>query len=140
MLSFVAFLIKTLFELICFTSSQLAGKLDTLEWKLVLLFSFFLVAPLAIFYETIVDSNLEIISKYSRILLLLFFIQFICEYGDNYWEHLTFFRHRYSFESLTLALLLLFQSLEAFEVKVIQVVIHASMIIRYYISRYCLFF
>jgi hypothetical protein len=95
--SVVVYLIKT------FGADFLAGKLDTAEWRLVLLFTFFVAAPLVWFVEG--SAVYLTCSGYSRVLPLLFMIQLVCELGDNHLEHYKFFRHRYSFEVLTIGLL-----------------------------------
>lgn len=50
-------------------------------------------APLALLLSTPAAEG-----GFGRILLLLSAIQLVCELGDARLEHLTFFRHRYSFE------------------------------------------
>lgn len=91
-LSMLIYLLKT------FCGDFIAGKLDTKEWKTVLGFVIFITIP----YITHTDICLQ----YFRIFFILFTIQFICEYGDNYLEHLVFFRHRYSYDAFAIVLLL----------------------------------
>ena len=98
--SILVYLMKT------FSGDQLAGKLDTLEWQLVLLFTFGIFAPgLWILAGADATARAAAASPYFRILPLLFVIQAVCEYGDAHMEHLKFFRHRYGFEAFTLAVL-----------------------------------
>ncbi len=92
--AYVVYILKT------FCGDYLAGKLDTFEWKLTLTFGLLLPVVVSFWAETTHQ-----VEAYSRILLLLFLIQLICEYGDNHWEHLKFFRYRYSFEVLTVLVL-----------------------------------
>ena len=69
----------------------IAGKLDTLEWKISGIFAVLVATSCAILSKTV-------IKEYGRITLLLFVMQVFCEYGDNHFERFKFFRHRYSFE------------------------------------------
>jgi hypothetical protein len=104
------YLIKT------FSGDFLAGKLDTIEWKLVLFFIYGVLLPGLYLCDPAFPQQLLL---FSRVLFLLFVIQFFCEFGDNYFESLTFFRHRYSFEVCT-ALLVTLLPLEPHELHVIQ--------------------
>ena len=85
-----------------FGGDFLAGKLDTREWRLVLLFVFGLFGPALYWLEREPQSAY---APYSRIFPALFVIQAICELGDNYAEQYVFFRHRYAFEAASAALL-----------------------------------
>lgn len=78
---------------------QLAGKLDTVEWKLVLLFV--LVLSTAVYYTAGDAARAALYIQHGPTLLYLTIVQFICEYGDNHYEQLSFFRYRYSYEILT---------------------------------------
>lgn len=84
---------------------MLPGKLDTPEWKLVLLFTFGAFGPGLWFAAGSNAAALAAASPFFRILPVLFVIQAVCEYGDAHMEHLKFFRHRYGFEAFTLAAL-----------------------------------
>lgn len=85
-----------------FSGDFIAGKLDTLEWRLVLLFTG-LVAVAAWQLEA---ANAPVaFQPYTRILPVLATVQLICELGDAHLEHWLFFRHRYSFEVLSLLVL-----------------------------------
>ena len=97
--SILVYLMKT------FSGDQLAGKLDTLEWKLVLFFTFGVFGPSLWMLAGTNAEAYAAASPYFRILPLLFVIQAVCEYGDAHMEHLKFFRHRYGFEAFTLAAL-----------------------------------
>jgi hypothetical protein len=99
-----------------FTGDYLTGKLDTIEWKTVLFFLYGFLLPLFFFYDPSFSQNAL---SYLKIFLLLFLIQFICEYGDNYYEHYLFFRHRYSYELLNLLAVLLIP-LAPYELTIIQ--------------------
>ena len=103
-----AYLVKT------FGGDFLAGKLDTLEWKLVLGFTFAVVTPLSLVYD------LGGAGSYLRIILALFLVQLVCELGDAHLEDYTFFRHRYSFECLSVAVLALTPRLQAHELRTVQ--------------------
>ena len=85
-----------------FSGDFIAGKLDTTEWKLVLLFTC-AVGAAAWFFEA--QHAPSAYAPYARILPTLAIIQLICEMGDNYLEHWKFFRHRYSFEIFNAAVL-----------------------------------
>lgn len=100
-----------------FGGDFLAGKLDSTEWKLVLIFVFGIFCPLSFYLQGFDD--IEFWFRYLRVFIVLFVIQLFCEYGDNHWEHLAFFRYRYSFEVLNLVLLLCGQ-LEEFELDVVR--------------------
>lgn len=91
-LSMLIYLLKT------FCGDFIAGKLDTVEWKSVLAFAFIITIPYIIYKEFCL--------QYFRIFSVLFTLQFICEYGDNYLEHMIFFRHRYSYDVFAILLLL----------------------------------
>lgn len=109
-LSSVIYLMKT------FGGDYFAGKLDTTEWRLVLLFVFGLFGPAALCSQ----GDLQAVStSYLRILCILFGMQLFCEYGDNHWEQYMFFRHRYSYEVTSLGLALL-APLQAHELAVLQ--------------------
>ena len=95
--SILIYLMKT------FSGDQLAGKLDTAEWKLVLLFIFGIFGP-GLWFAAGSEAFVQF-APYVRILPVLFVIQAVCEYGDAHMEHLKFFRHRYGFEAFTLAAL-----------------------------------
>ncbi|KAJ1451917.1 hypothetical protein M885DRAFT_528320 [Pelagophyceae sp. CCMP2097] len=94
----VAYLLKT------FCGDFLAGKLDTTEWKLVLLFTVG-VAVAAVHFA----PHGAFFDAYGRVTVALFLIQLVCELGDRHVEHHPvigkFFRHRYSFECFTAVLL-----------------------------------
>jgi len=109
----VVYLLKT------FSGDFIAGKLDTVEWKLVLAFTFALAAAAAYGYLGI-ENWQHAMQEYTRIGLLLFAIQVFCEYGDAHFEKYVFFRHRYSFEAANLAVLLLIPNLRATELRVLQ--------------------
>lgn len=100
-----------------FGGDFLAGKLDTTEWKIVLFFVFAIFTPFT-FLVYAPQDKFQIISKYSRIFILSFITQIICEYGDQHFEHITFFRHRYSYETFNALFLLAFK-LERHEFEVI---------------------
>jgi hypothetical protein len=108
--SSVVYLVKT------FGGDFFAGKLDTAEWKLVLLAVFGLLLPYSLVSQ--LDHTNDAISAYRRILPVLFAVQFVCEYGDNYLEHWKFFRYRYSFELFT-ALVLAFLPMTQVELDVV---------------------
>lgn len=113
--SLVIYLVKT------FSGDFLAGKLDTTEWKLALFFTFALLLPMTYVLELHQQhTGMSELTRYTRIFLWLFLVQLICEYGDAHYEHYTIFRHRYSFEILTLALLFLLPQLQEFELQVIR--------------------
>jgi hypothetical protein len=95
--SFAIILMKT------FGGDFFAGKLDTVEWKLVLFFVFAVLFPFVLYIDSDATSMLY---RMGRIFCVLFTIQFVCEYGDNHFEHWMFFRYRYSFEFFNLVLLL----------------------------------
>jgi hypothetical protein len=100
-----------------------AGKLDTIEWKLVLLYTFLFVTPLAVLCTNAptVSAQLQsLVSTYGRIFLVMFGVQFFCEYGDAHLEYLTFFRYRYSFELATIAMLALIPTMTAAELDVVR--------------------
>jgi hypothetical protein len=83
-----------------FGGDFVAGKLDTPEWRLVLLFA--LLGP-ALALRT--SGAAEAFAPYARILPLLLLVQAACELGDNHLERYVVFRHRYAFEAATAALL-----------------------------------
>ena len=101
--SILVYLVKT------FSGDQLAGKLDTPEWKLVLLFTFGLFGPGLWLAAGSNAAALDAARPYLRVLPVLFLIQAVCEFGDAHLEHHPlvgkFFRHRYGFEAFTLAAL-----------------------------------
>jgi hypothetical protein len=107
--SSIVYLVKT------FGGDFFAGKLDTAEWKFVLLAVFGLLLPYSLL--ALPDST-GAVFVYRRILPLLFVVQFVCEYGDNYLEHWKFFRYRYSFELFT-ALVLIFLPMTRMEIDVV---------------------
>lgn len=81
-----------------------------------------ILAPLLLYNineEICIDSECQNF-KYGKLYLILSAIQFICEYGDNHYEYLLFFRHRYSFELLSLLMLVIF-NFKSFELEVIQI-------------------
>lgn len=90
----------------------IAGKLDTLEWKIAGIFAFIVASLCAILSDTVV-------SNYGRIFSLLFFMQIFCEYGDNHWEKFRFFRYRYSFELIHTLILFNLPNMTDFEVRVV---------------------
>ena len=98
--SILIYMLKT------FSGDFIAGKLDTLEWRLVLLFT----AIVTIAAWQLEAANAPVaFQPYMRILPALATVQLICELGDAHLEHSTafggylglFFRHRYSFEILS---------------------------------------
>ena len=102
--SLVVYFLKT------FCGDQLAGKLDTAEWKLVLAFTFAL--PTALWYGAGTnEAAYAVFQPYLRILPILFVVQAICEFGDAHLEYHPlvgkFFRHRYGFEAFTMCVLTL---------------------------------
>lgn len=92
--SVVVYLVKTM------GGDFLAGKLDSLEWQLVLAFAFAVLLPAAVYFGGSVEA-------WGPITLALFLVQLVCEFGDGHLEEWTFFRWRYSFELCTLLLVLL---------------------------------
>jgi hypothetical protein len=91
----------------------LAGKVDSAEWRLGLAGVVGGVAAAAAWgwssSEVGVGDGVPVadaVTAYGRIFVVLAAVQFVCEYGDGHLEHLVFFRHRYSFELLTAAVLL----------------------------------
>jgi hypothetical protein len=96
--SILVYLAKT------FSGDFVAGKLDTSEWRLVLLFVFGLFAPALWLLER--DAR-GAYAPYARVFPALALVQAVCELGDNYLERFVFFRHRYAFEAASAALLLL---------------------------------
>ena len=102
--SILIYMLKT------FSGDFIAGKLDTLEWRLVLLFT----AIVTIAAWQLEAANAPVaFQPYMRILPALATVQLICELGDAHLEHSTafggylglFFRHRYSFEILSSSVL-----------------------------------
>jgi len=85
-----------------FSGDFIAGKLDTLEWRLVLLFTG--IVAVAAWHLEAANAPLAF-QPYTRILPALATVQLICELGDAHLEHWSFFRHRYSFEMLSLLVL-----------------------------------
>ena len=61
--SILIYLVKTV------SGDYLAGKLDTIEWKLVLIFTFFIFGPVVFFLE---NNNLYYVLSYLRILFYMF--------------------------------------------------------------------
>jgi hypothetical protein len=90
----------------------IAGKLDTLEWKISGIFAVVVATSCAILSETV-------IKEYGRITLLLFVMQVFCEYGDNHFERFKFFRHRYSFELIHTLILFTLPGMTNSELRVI---------------------
>ena len=90
----------------------IAGKLDTLEWKISGIFAFIVATLCAIFSDTVAKD-------YGRIFSILFLMQVFCEYGDNHWERFKFFRHRYSFELIHTAILFNLPGMRDEELRVI---------------------
>jgi len=88
-----------------------AGKLDTLEGKLSGLFACCFAALSLYPFDHVVLS-------YGRIWLILFLGQIFCNYGDNHYESLTFFRHRYSYELLSMLLFFGFPTMTHMERRV----------------------
>jgi hypothetical protein len=105
------YLVKT------FGGDYFAGKLDTKEWKLVLLFVFGFLSPAVYFLNS---DSYGLVSKHARITFVLFVIQLFCEFGDNRLEHWTFFRHRYSYEVANLLVLFALPNPQPHETAVIQ--------------------
>jgi hypothetical protein len=132
-LSIVIYLAKT------FSGDFLAGKLDTVEWRLVLFWTFGVLGPAAFLLagrptgdnvDGVVGLDLSqsttAFAPYKRILPLLFLIQTVCEFGDARLEHHPlvgkFFRHRYGFEAFTAGVLTLLPGgITAQELKVVQI-------------------
>jgi hypothetical protein len=127
-LALVAYLVKT------FGGDFIAGKLDTAEWRLVLLWTFGLFGPVALWLTatggeaSFTDASTgggftgggftgdarwaalrSTLEPYARVVPILFATQTVCELGDAHLEHHPlvgkFFRHRYGFEAFTLATL-----------------------------------
>ena len=96
-----------------FAGDFIAGKLDTAEWLAVLGFTAALSA--AVF-----ATRYAPVEPYGRIFSLLFFVQTICELGDNYAENWKAFRHRYVFEVLTALLLVVTPHLAPHELAVVR--------------------
>ncbi len=130
-ISMLIYLMKT------FSGDFLAGKIDTQEWKAVFFFVFGVFTPSLIFFESsIFDVNvLTHIEEYQRIFIVMFLIQFVCELGDAKLENVSgigiVFRHRYSFEILTLAVLFYLPNLTNSEQFVIQVDLVACLFYRF---------
>ncbi len=82
-----------------FGGDYFAGKLDTREWYLVLAFVFAIFVPVAAWM-----APPGYINEYGRVALILFVVQLLCELGDQHLEHWAFWRHRYSFEILSISL------------------------------------
>ena len=113
--SILIYLIKT------FAGDFVAGKLDTLEWRLVLAFIFCMFLPIL---YTLEPAASVYVAAYSRILPLLFTVQLFCEYADAHYEQYLLVRHRYTFEILNVLLLLILNSrggLQHLELRVVQV-------------------
>jgi hypothetical protein len=85
-----------------FSGDYIAGKLDTTEWRLVLLFT---SGVAACAWRLEASNAADALGPYGRILAVLALVQLICELGDNYLEHCKFFRHRYSFEACSAAIM-----------------------------------
>lgn len=94
----------------------LAGKLDCREFQVAFALVIALLIPALNLAQAALgigaDGPLALLlttpaadGGFARILGLLFVIQLACEWGDANLERLTFFRHRYSFELATAALL-----------------------------------
>lgn len=79
----------------------LAGKLDQWEWKLGGALVVGALVPLALY---VVPGA---VATYGRVTAVLAAVQLASEYGDAHFEHWVVFRHRYAFEVLTLAVLVL---------------------------------
>lgn len=102
--SILIYMLKT------FSGDFIAGKLDTLEWRLVLLFT--TIVTIAAWQLEAANAPVAF-QPYMRILPALATVQLICELGDAHLEHSTafggylglFFRHRYSFEILSSSVL-----------------------------------
>ena len=108
-----------------------AGKLDTLEWKLVLFFILFALLPFSLYVENDLTATLV---RFGRILGVLFCVQLFCEYGDNHYENYRFFRYRYSFELCNILIILLLP-LRDYELTIIQ---HDLVICLFYrLSNFC---
>jgi hypothetical protein len=101
-LTTLVFLVKTSF------GDLFAGKIDSPSFMLA--FAALLVGLLpawALMSILLHKSVASIIIQYARVSPFLFGIQLISEMGDKYLEDYVFFRHRYSFEVLTLAMCLM---------------------------------
>jgi hypothetical protein len=85
-----------------FSGDFIAGKLDSTEWRLVLAFT---CSAATVAWRIEATGSKNAFEPYSRILPVLALIQLICELGDKHFEHWMFFRHRYSFELLNVAVL-----------------------------------
>ena len=102
--SILIYMLKT------FSGDFVAGKLDTLEWRLVLLFT--AIVTIAVCQLEAANAPVAV-QPYMKILPALATVQLICELGDAHLEHSTafggylglFFRHRYSFEILSSSVL-----------------------------------
>jgi hypothetical protein len=96
----------------------LAGKLDSPEWRICLA----VIASIAVTIATWASAEQSwldavglppsaaaaaSIAAHARIFAILAVVQFVCEYGDARLDQLKFFRHRYSYELLTAAVILL---------------------------------
>ena len=106
----------TIYAMKTFGGDYIAGKLDTTEWLLVLVFSF--VAGPSLLYATAGTSFAIVMYNYMKVLGYMFAVQVFCECGDNYWESYSFFRYRYSYEVASIVLLF-FCNFVSFEKEVV---------------------
>jgi len=88
-----------------FVGDIIAGKIDTIEWKSAVLFT---LISLIIHFTINFQHHLFFSYECFNIFITISLIQLITELGDNYLEHYIFFRHRYSFELMTLVALYMF--------------------------------
>ena len=84
-----------------FIGDTIAGKIDTSEWKSAVFFTF-----CSILLCFILEINIFL--NILPLFIIMSLIQLITELGDNYLESYLFFRHRYSFELMTLFELIIF--------------------------------
>lgn len=109
----------------------LAGKLDSPEWRICLAVIASIAAAVAawagadpLWLESAglpsSTSAATSIAEHTRIFLVLAAVQFVCEFGDARMDQFVFFRHRYSYELLTAAVIVLLP-LAAHERRVVDV-------------------
>jgi hypothetical protein len=99
-----------------FIGDIIAGKIDSIEWKILVLSVF--ISSVICFINVILNQNYLFVSyeylqlfvsyEYLQLFFVMTIIQLISELGDNYLEHYVFFRHRYSFEIMTIIALYMF--------------------------------
>ena len=99
-----------------FAGDFVAGKLDTKEWRLVLLFTACFAASAWVLEG---HQAAAAYAPYARIFPAMLLVQAVCELGDNHLESLVFFRHRFSFELFSFLLLTALR-LTAVELRVVQ--------------------